>query len=211
MWVFLKGLSLGLLLSVMVGPIFFTILQSSIERGRLAGFALAFGQWIGDFLYIGLAFLGAAQLESLINNPESKASFTWYVGGLGGVLLLIFGAVLLLTRPPVREVGSNKNTVSHLGTVGLCLQGLLINTINPFPLFFWASLMATAISNHYTEAETVLLYGTVMGVIILTDLGKVYLAGWLSQFVKEQHLRKVRNLAGWILVGFGILLFWQTR
>ena len=52
----LEGLLAGFILSLFVGPIFFTMLQLGVEHGFRAAFALALGQWIGDLIYIFLAF-----------------------------------------------------------------------------------------------------------------------------------------------------------
>ena len=85
----LQGVAAGVILSVFVGPIFFTMLQLGVEHGFKAAFTLATGQWASDFLYIFLAFWGAIWVEDLINDMERQANFVWYSGTIGGVFAVV--------------------------------------------------------------------------------------------------------------------------
>jgi len=113
----LEGAVAGLVLSVFVGPIFFTMLQLGVEHGFKAAFALALGQWVSDFLYIFLAFWGAIWVEDIIGDPAKQAVFVWYSGTIGGCLLLLFGGGLLLTKSvstkPIKTTGSDSENLSN--------------------------------------------------------------------------------------------------
>jgi len=206
----LEGLMAGLVLSVFVGPIFFTMLQLGVEHGFRAAFALAMGQWIGDIMYIFLAFWGAVWVEDVIKDPSKQEVFIWYSGTIGGCLLLLFGLGLLLTKS-VSTVGSNKieivrHKVSTVAYVAYCSQGFLINTVNPTPFLFWMGLMAFAINKNYVGGATFALYATVMTVVIATDILKISLAKYIRNRLKTHHILYVRRLAGVVLGGFGLLL-----
>ena len=51
----LKGLAMGLLLALSVGPVIFTIIKQSINNGRGGGFSFVIGVWISDFLLVVLS------------------------------------------------------------------------------------------------------------------------------------------------------------
>ena len=53
----LKGVAMGLLLVISVGPVVFTILKQSINNGKAGGFSFMAGVWISDFLLIVLSNL----------------------------------------------------------------------------------------------------------------------------------------------------------
>ena len=55
---FFEGLFFGLLLSVMIGPVFFTLLQTSLEQGFYRGLFVAIGASMSDLLIITGCFLG---------------------------------------------------------------------------------------------------------------------------------------------------------
>ena len=205
----LVGLASGLTLSVFLGPIFFTMLQLGVEHGYKAALMLAMGQWTSDFIYIGLAFWGAVWVEQLLNDAAQQATFIAYMGTIGGILLLILGGALLFTQS-VSTKGSERinvppkrSAVAYLAYFG---QGFLINVANPTPLFFWTGLMALAIKQKYSGAATVVLYGTVMFIVILTDSLKVLLARSIRRRLRARHFLYIRRLAGAIVAGFGLVL-----
>lgn len=202
-----EGVLAGLILSIFVGPIFFTMLQLGVEHGFKAALALALGQWASDFLYIFLAFWGAQWVEDIIKDPEKQSTFIWYSGTFGGGLLILFGAGLLLTKSvSTSGLGISKHKVSKAAYFAYFSQGFLINTINPTPLLFWMGLMAFAINQNYMGGSTAALYTAVMLVVIITDLLKIYLAKHIRNKLQAHHFLYVRRLAGLILGGFGLTL-----
>jgi len=217
----LEGALAGLILSVFVGPIFFTMLQLGVEHGFRAAFALALGQWVSDLVYIFLAFWGAIWVEDIIGDPVKQATFVWYSGTIGGGLLVLFGAGLLLTKSvstkPIatgdsdavdvlEEEAEEEHNVSKKAYFAYFFQGFLINTINPTPLLFWMGLMAFAINSEYVGGATAAMYISVMTVVVATDCLKIYLAKAIRNKLKAHHFLYVRRLAGLVLGGFGLIL-----
>jgi threonine/homoserine/homoserine lactone efflux protein len=207
----LEGALAGLILSVFVGPIFFTMLQLGVEHGFRAAFALALGQWFSDLLYIFLAFWGALWVEDIIGDPVKQATFVWYSGTIGGGLLLLFGVGLLLTKSVSTQTSDKieivEHNVSKKAYFAYFFQGFLINTINPTPLLFWMGLMAFAINSKYVGGATAAMYISVMTVVVATDCLKIYLAKAIRNKLKAHHFLYVRRLAGLVLGGFGLVLF----
>ncbi len=99
----IEGMSYGLVLSVLVGPMFFTIVQVGIERGFKAGTALVAGQWISDFVYMGLVFWGASYIQVLVDDEAARNSFIFYMGIIGSVILVGFGVAMILKESVVRN------------------------------------------------------------------------------------------------------------
>jgi threonine/homoserine/homoserine lactone efflux protein len=206
----LEGALAGLILSVFVGPIFFTMLQLGVEHGFRAAFALALGQWVSDLVYIFLAFWGAIWVEDIIGDPVKQATFVWYSGTIGGGLLLLFGVGLLLTKSVSTQTSDKIEIVEHKVSkkayFAYFFQGFLINTINPTPLLFWMGLMAFAINSNYVGGATAAMYISVMTVVVATDCLKIYLAKAIRNKLKAHHFLYVRRLAGLVLGGFGLVL-----
>ncbi len=201
-----EGIGWGLLLSVLTGPIFFTILQVSMERGFRAGLALVSGQWLSDFIYIGLAIWGAGYMRLLDTDPQFKETLSYYLGTVGAIFLSILGLVLLLTKTKNKGADNLSNSKSE---AAFFLQGFLINTLTPFPIFFWISLMSSAIGRGMQGVETAILLCTVMLMVILTDLLKVYAARKLGSFVNARYTLLVRKIAGLALILSGLLMLWR--
>ncbi len=204
---FLQGIGFGLLLCVLIGPIFFKILQTSIERGKTAATVLAAGQWLGDLMYIGLVCWGAQYIETVMNDETVKKTFIQYVGGSGALLLAIFGMLMLLHRP---AANIQTQTVSGAAYAGLFAQGFVINTINPFPIFFWLSLMTFSIKENYNFANSLGLFVGTMGTVIATDWLKIYLAGKIQRWLLPQYVLYIRRAGGLGLLIFSGILLWQA-
>ncbi len=209
----LEGLLAGFILSLFLGPMFFSMLQLGVEHGFRAAFSLALGQWLSDLLFICVAFLSASFVEDLVNNPSSQEEFVWYSGTIGGLMLVLFGLGLVFTRAKSTDHSSDSiihtqhNKRPFLAYFAYCSQGFLINTINPTPILFWLGLMGASISRSYTAEATYVLYLTVMSVVVGTDLLKIYLAKSIRKWLKPHHVIRIRILAGIVLAGFGASLF----
>lgn len=208
-----EGLLAGFILSLFLGPMFFSMLQLGVEHGFRAAFSLALGQWLSDLLFICIAFLSASFVEDLLNNPSSQAEFVWYSGTIGGLMLVAFGLGLIFTRAKSSDhstdsiIQTQHKKRSFLAYFAYCSQGFLINTINPTPILFWLGLMGASISRSYTAEATYVLYLTVMSVVVGTDLLKIYLAKSIRRLLKPHHIIRIRILAGIVLAGFGASLF----
>ena len=198
------GIQMGLLLTSMVGPIFFTLLQTGIERGIRAGLAVSFGELFSDMLYILTAYFG---LKWLMQHVD-KSQFQFYVGLLGGAILLLFGLVSIFSKmsPPVESKALNAKSL--LGFFG---KGFAINTFNPFTLIFWmGTTSSTVIAQHYSTIDAALFYGGTVGTIALFDVLKVWGAQTIRPYLKPNFLIWLRRATGIGLVIFGRALVWKV-
>lgn len=195
-----QGILLGLLLSILAGPMFFSLITLGLERGLRAGFALASGQWLSDVMFIFMTYLGVQQISNAV-------AFKFYMGIAGGIMLFVFGAYMAMTRPITPE--SNKN-ISAASYSGFFAKGFLINTINPFPIFFWMALAQTNMENGYSSGQFTVLYITVMLMVAVTDMGKVALAKSIRPWLKPNHLLVLRRVSGLALIVFGMVLIYRV-
>ena len=76
---FLQGVLVGLTFAVLLGPAFFSLIQTSIQRGFRSGFFLALGIFISDFSALLLAYFGATQF--LGKDPRENFLFS-IIGGI---------------------------------------------------------------------------------------------------------------------------------
>jgi threonine/homoserine/homoserine lactone efflux protein len=197
----LQGISLGLVLSILAGPIFLSLITLGIERGLRAGTIFAAGQWASDLMFIGLTYLGMAAVAKW---PHFKL-----VSGLsGGLLLIVFGTYTLLSKP--RQAPREKRPIAYRTVAGLFLRGFLINTLNPFPLFFWLSVASEGFESGRTPVQFSVLYASLLGTIALTDVLKVYSAKKIRRFLTADHLLQMRRIAGMGLIAFGLILIWRV-
>ncbi|MBX2893502.1 MAG: LysE family transporter [Saprospiraceae bacterium] len=207
----LQGVLLGLSLTFMVGPLLFAILQAGIERGFRAGLSVAGGIWTSDVLYVVAVMWGLEALAALIALP----GFKLWAGLAGGALLVAFGLGNLLWG---NTTASNAPLSAHFQPVGnnspyaksyflYFLRGFLLNTINPFTVFFWLGIAGgVLIPNGWGRAQTLVFFGGMLGTLVATDTLKAYAAKQIRRFLTPQHTLQVRRGIGLLLIVFGAVL-----
>ena len=216
----MQGVLLGFSLSFMIGPLFFAIVQASLERGFRAGLALASGIWTSDLLYVLLVYRGVDALAALTALPYFRS----WAGIAGGLVLIVFGLGTLLRRKaPVENApttadrvldvldGSEPPGVEHnwmrWGLPGYWLRGFLLNTINPFTVFFWLSIAsAVVVPNQWMSAQTLSFFAGMLATLVVTDTLKAYAAKRVRHFLTPGHTLWVQRIIGLTLLIFGIVL-----
>lgn len=199
-----QGALLGLSLSILAGPMLFILMQLGIEKGFRAGATAGFGVWASDTLYVLSAYLGISYLLQL----TQWQGFKLWASFAGGLILIIIGATTLLARP-ARKAWKNNQAVSH-NWAGYWMQGFLVNTFNPFTAFFWIGVITTVSADGPLPAfDATLFFGSIIGVIIITDLLKVLLAKRIQNWMKYSYLLAMRRVSGTALVIFGVFLMFR--
>ncbi len=191
----LAGVTLGLVLAMLVGPIFFMLLNTSLKKGFKPAAYLAFGVMLSDGIYITIAYFGSTYI-SLIQTQK-----IWI--GLGGGLLMIgFGIANLFKKPTISadalELPDDSKTL-WIDTG----KGFMMNMLNPFVLLFWMGVAGTlAAKEHFSNTNTILFFMATLGTIFSTDLLKAWLATRLKKIIRPQFLLWLNRLSG-----IGIILF----
>jgi threonine/homoserine/homoserine lactone efflux protein len=86
----LKGLALGLILALSVGPVIFTIIKQSLNNGHRGGFAFIVGVWISDLLLVVVSNF----FSQLVTEMLEYKKLIGYVGSGFLVAMGIFLRVL---------------------------------------------------------------------------------------------------------------------
>jgi threonine/homoserine/homoserine lactone efflux protein len=196
------GIKVGLILCFMIGPIFFALVQTGVEQGFRAGATVGLGIWLSDFLFITGVYWGVAYISRMAKWDNFSVTL-----GLGGsVILVLFGLGALLKNPSFKmyRLPYTQRTSSYFS---LWLKGFLINSVNPFTVFFWLGLMSTVIlKNKLHGSEAMLYFGGILGTVVLTDFIKVLSAKRIRQVLRPVHLLWFRRISGIALIAFGLAL-----
>ena len=200
MEVVLKGALYGGVLSLVLGPVFFALIQTSIHRGFSSALFMSVGVALSDITYIAISFFGV----SLLTQNEN---FTQGMGLAGGVLLISFGANSILTRPKSLTVGGAPIKPNHW--TKQIFYGYILNGVNPFVIFFWASIASkVAIDFNYSTFEAIVFYSALAGVVWVIDVLKIYFASKLRSIITHRFISILNLVVGLALVGFGLKLLY---
>ena len=203
----LKGLLLGLILSISIGPVIFAILKQSLTNGHKAGYVFVAGVSMSDMslLFICNFFTSFFPLAL-----AHKA----FIAMLGAGFLLVMSVYTLFFKKIVFEGGedSNEKFMTKRDLISTFLSGFFMNTLNPSVFLFWFAWTA-AISANAEETDSPLIYrilvfGTCLLFVLLSDLIKVALAGKLRPKLTLQNMIIINRVSGIIILIFSAALFY---
>ncbi|MCB0675970.1 MAG: LysE family translocator [Saprospiraceae bacterium] len=199
---FLNGILLGLALSMLVGPLLLALVQTGLEQGIRAGLFVGLGIWVSDGLFVLATYYGLTEIEQLTNWP----GFELTLGLVGGAILILFGLYTVLQ--PAQEIDWEHSETSRYHSFGaLWMKGFLINTINPFTVFFWTGLAGSLLAETAGQKrEAWWFYIGVLLTIVVFDSLKVVLAKKVRRHLHDRLLKQVRRGSGLALIAFGIVL-----
>ncbi len=200
---FLSGVLVGLTFAVLLGPAFFALIQTSIQRGFRSGAFLAFGIFASDLLALTLAFFGALQI--LGSDPRDNFLFSI----IGGIILVIFGTYTF-TRKGVKhdEVQENGGKSNIKKPYLYFMKGFLLNGANPGMWFLWITIVVS-ISAKYGVEHKVDILEFILGVlftIFSTDILKCFISHRIKHHINANVLTWMNRLVGVILIGIGTYL-----
>ncbi|MDX1627188.1 MAG: LysE family transporter [Fulvivirga sp.] len=194
--VFINGFLFGLLLSVLIGPVFFTLIQTSIEKGFKKAVLVVIGIALSDIAYIFLAYFGVSRFLQ-------KSGYDAGVAYVGGAILLIFGIVTLLRAK--QGIRYTSEAVQAKGFFRYIVKGFLINGLSPFVLVFWVGAMSLATAEYdYDGFSLLIFFAMIIAVVIATDLLKAHLAGKLRTYFTPRLFRILNIIVGLALCLFGL-------
>lgn len=198
---------MGLALSILVGPILFALMQTSLDRGVKSGLLVGLGIWMSDVLFITAIFWGMAYIQNVIALPN----FEFYGGVIGGAILIAVGIGMLLNNQVDRKLAEKSTKAKTKDGFGLWMKGFLINTVNPFTVFFWVGIVSTRVGDKTLlfENEGLFFIG-LMGTVILMDTIKVILAGRVRDSLTDELILRLRKITGIILLIFGVVLIFRV-
>ena len=198
-----EGIKFGLALSILVGPLLFALIQTSIEEGFRAGWMVGLGIWISDILFVAVTYFSIALVAEI--TKWDGLEFT--LGIVGGIILIIFGVGSLISKPPAIDNMKNKAIRQH-SYFNLWLKGFLLNTINPFTFFFWIGVSGLVFTNNEepNTTQAVYFYGGLIGTLVVTDTTKVALAKAIRRWLKPKYILWLRRIVGILFIIFGIVL-----
>lgn len=206
---FLKACSIGFLLSIMMGPVFFILIETSIRRGFRAAVAFDLGVLLSDAIYIVFAKVFIAEV-SLIDTTENKALFAF----IGGALFIVYGVYNFFKKYQISENESTEaSEAEKKDYLKLCLKGFLLNFANPLVIFYWFSVITLAdqsVGAQSGEFKMFVFLGVVLLTFFLFDLLKILGAKQLKPLMTPYLFKQMNRLIGIVFFFFGLFLILQN-
>ena len=203
---FLPAVFLGIILAFTIGPVFFTILEISVSKGFRAAVFFNIGVVFSEIVFFAIAYASTSSLlESIQENPSWKV--------LGGVLLSFYAGITLLSmyqnKDDVDQYSFNPKSESP-NVIKNMIRGFLLNIINFAVLVFWILVVANYGPGFQdTDYKMVMFFLAIVGTYFSIDLGKIYLAQQLKNYLTKEIIVKIKLAVNVIILIIGLVLIFK--
>jgi threonine/homoserine/homoserine lactone efflux protein len=161
--IIIKGILIGLFVSIPLGPIGMLCVQRTLNRGRRYGIATGLGATTSDLIYTIIALFFIGFVVDFLEDKKLIIQIT------GSIIVIIFG-IFIYRSNPTRQPIPNKQTNENLAND--YISSFILTLSNPLILFVLIALFARF--DFLNENTTLFL--NVIG--ILSILGGAFL--WWS-------------------------------
>jgi threonine/homoserine/homoserine lactone efflux protein len=195
-----KGLAFGLLLSISVGPVLFSIIKQSLNNGHKGGLFFVSGVSASDIALVLLVNYFTTLFDEIKKHEQ-------VIGLVGCAFLVTLGIYFLFFKKVhVNEAGKQVLKTGHGHYIRIFLSGFFMNTLNPSVFLFWI-YASTAVVDH-TLDQRIIIFVTCLSWMLSTDILKVFLAGKIRKKLTPHNIHIINRINGAILIVFGVALIW---
>jgi threonine/homoserine/homoserine lactone efflux protein len=203
-----SGILLGVIISFLIGPVFFGLIQTSIRQGLGRAMIYEIGTVLSDTSILFLCYLGLA-------NILAGDSYRHAIGIAGAILLFSMGLYTLLKKKKKATEGVEPiEEKSH--PLALILKSFLLNTINPSVILFWILQVSLAVSNFGGKQGIIVTHFiAVLSTMILFDFLKAFGANKIKKYLRPKTFDLIAKIEGILLIIFSVVIlvrtFWPTE
>jgi len=194
----------GLILAFSFGPVFFTLIETSITKGFRAGLFFDLGAIFADIIFLLVAIFSTSQILDKLKDDPALYIF-------GGVLMLAYGITTYVqtSRSIFKIVREHYAVVVKKNLGSLFLKGFLLNFVNFGVLAGWIGILIIATTATTSTQNMYLFLGIVLLSFFAIDLLKILLAKKLKSKMTPRFIIGTKRWISILIIGFGVLLLLQ--
>ncbi len=192
-----QGLLAGVVLSLMLGTVFFSLIKNSLKHGYKSGVYIALGVIVCDILFISLGILSHGFAIFL-----KKYQLT--ISVIGGIILVIMGIYMFIkAKPKIHEGKEPKKN----GPYYYFATGFLLNVLNPVNFFSWLAISSMlTIKYDYGIPDKIIFFTASLVSIFVVEILIAHFASKLKTLVTPNVLKHVNQVSGCIFFLLGLKL-----
>jgi len=197
--ILLKGIILGLAVSMPPGPIGIVLINRTIKRGLLSGFFSGLGMATADTLLAVLAGLGFTVIIRFINEER------FIITIIAGLVIIGVGLKVLLSNP-IKEFRNREKVNKSLWRDFYSV--FVISISNPYTIFIFVAFFSGIHINGNVRPELVPFF-LIPGVLVGTISWWFFLAYFVSRFKEKIRLRlivRINRVAGIVIIFIGAIV-----
>lgn len=205
-----------MMLSILIGPVFFVLLETSIKKGAKQAILIDIGVLLSDILYLIAAYF----FSESINERLEQNSYIKYVGA---AIFIVIGTVSIIKKKSPQkgktidvdqleevDVESEGPVLRVRHYFALIAKGMGLNAINPGVLVYWIGASTYASEHLHLQSNQIIYYfASTLGTMFAVDVLKIYFASKLQNKLTPKTLDRMSVIVGIVLIFFGVVLCFQ--
>ena len=202
----LTAIPLGILLSFLIGPVFFVLLETSVTKGFRAALVFDIGVILADIVFILVAYGSSYRL--ILSIKDDPLVFI-----IGGLLMSGYGVFSFIQLRKEGKKQSEDDITTEIikkNYGNLFIKGFLLNFINVGVLLFWfLVLISIGPKLEMDISRITTFFGAVIGTYLIVDIAKILAAKQLKNKLTARNIFKVKKVVSVLLVVFGFIIMSQ--
>ncbi len=197
-----KGMLVGLMVSIPLGPMGVLIIQKTLHKGALSGFIAGMGAASADLFYATVAAFGLGFVINIVQAHELLLQV------IGGIFLIAVGLKIYFDNP-IRQIRQRRQgRVSKTGLLGDYLSLFFLTVSNPITVVVFMAVFA----GMSVFGESSSLLGEVLvvaGVLLGGGIWWYTLSTLVNIFRRKFRLRvlvTINRVSGMIIAILGALV-----
>ncbi len=193
-----KGIIIGLFISVPLGPIGILCVQRTLSKGRKHGIVTGLGATTSDLVYTVIALFFIGIVVDFIEEHQNIIQI------VGSIIVILFGFFIYKSNPAHHNI-KDANTSQPL--TGDYVSSFLLTLSNPLILFILIALFArfeflskSTTLIHNIIGMTAILFGAFMWWSTLT-----FIVSRFNNKMTYRGVKLINHIMGVIIIGIGVV------
>jgi threonine/homoserine/homoserine lactone efflux protein len=198
----LAAIPVGFVLSFIIGPVFFVLLETSVVKGFRAALSFDIGVMLADVVFILIAYFSSYRLIAAIKDDPALFIF-------GGLVMLTYGIISLVkNKKPKKNIDpEDPAELAKNNYFTLAIKGFFLNFINVGVLGFWLLLIISVGPKLQLQPSRMFTFFTsVILSYFVVDIFKILLAKQLRRYLNPHNILMIKKGISIILIVSGVVL-----
>ena len=195
----------GLILSFMIGPVFFVLLETSVVKGFRAALVFDLGVVLADVFFILIAYFSSYRLiESIKDDPAL------YV--FGGLIMVTYGIISLIKNKNAQKntIDDDASEIEKNNYFSFFIKGFFLNFINVGVLGYWLLILITIGPRLKLDPTRMFTFlATMIVMYFVTDIFKILAAKQLKNKLNPKNILIIKKFISILLIISGVLILTQ--
>jgi threonine/homoserine/homoserine lactone efflux protein len=195
----------GFILSFMIGPVFFVLLETSVVKGFKAAIVFDLGVVLADVIFILIAYFSSYRLIQSIKDDPALFIF-------GGLIMLSYGIITLIKNKK-KEKSIDEEDPTELAKnnyFSLFVKGFFLNFINVGVLGYWLLILITIGPQLKLDPTRMFTFlATMVVTYFIVDIFKIVAAKQLRNKLNPKNILLIKKFISVVLIISGVFILSQ--